>query len=205
MNVPNHLSSSQNPDTGQSGNDRGKSEIILGVTGSIACYKACEITSQLTQDQIRVHVVLTKTASQFVRPEAFSPLSQEDVFTDLFETDQQKRPAHIDLADRADAFLIAPATANIIGKTANGIADDLLTSLLLANNLRSPVIFAPAMNSNMYNNPLFQQNFDRLQNLGYQFVEPEEGYMACGDLGKGRLANTNLIIDAIHACLNKDS
>ncbi len=172
-------------------------EILLGVTGSIACYKACDITSALTQDGVVVRVVMTETAREMISPAMFHTLSQEDVMTDLFDEAGERSPAHIDVADTADLALIAPATANIIGKIASGIADDLLTSIMLAMGTRIPVLIAPAMNSNMYNNPIFQENYEKLEELGYQFIEPEEGYMACGDVGEGRLADTDRIINNV--------
>lgn len=176
-------------------------QITLGVTGSISCYKACDLTSRLTQEGVKVQVVMTESATSFVTPESFKTLSRQSVYTSLFPGDKPEKPAHIELVERSEAFLIAPATGNLIGKIANGIADDLLTSLMLANNLRVPVMIAPAMNSNMYNNPLFQQNLSTLQDLGYRFVEPEEGYMACGDLGKGRLAEPETILEEVRSIL----
>ncbi len=171
--------------------------VLLGVSGSIACYKSCEITSRLTQDSIAVDVVLTETAAEMISPRVFETLSQRNAYVDLFDASPDRDPVHIDLADQLDMVLVAPATANLLGKIAGGIADDLLSSLLMAVGLRVPVYLAPAMNSNMFENPVVQENRSKLKDLGYQFIEPEDGYMACGDVGTGRLANIEKILRTI--------
>ena len=175
-----------------------ETDLLLGVTGSVACYKACELTSTLTQDGYAVDVVLTETASDMIAPGTFRALSQRTVYTDLFDEAEERQPVHIDLADRADLAVVAPATANLIGKVANGIADDLLCSLLMAISSRIPVLICPAMNSNMYDNPFVQENISALRDAGYEFVEPDEGYMACGDVGEGRLATVDQILESVY-------
>lgn len=177
--------------------DSNETDILLGVSGSIACYKACDLTSNLTQQGHAVHVVLTETAADMVSPETFRTLSQRTVYTSLFDRAEERQPAHIDLADRVDLALVAPATANLIGHVANGLANDLLTSLLMAIGTRVPVLFCPAMNSNMYENPFFRENMAALKDEGYQFVEPDDGYMACGDVGEGRLADVEHILKTV--------
>jgi len=172
-------------------------ELLLGVTGSIACYKACEITSRLTRDGVGVNVVLTETAADMISPSIFETLAQREAYEDLFASTGERYPAHIELADRVDAALVAPATANVIGELASGIADDLLTSLLMAIGLRVPVYIAPAMNPNMFENPIVEANRSRLSDLGYRFIDPGEGHTACGDLGTGRLAEVDRICEII--------
>ncbi len=173
-------------------------DLLLGVTGSVACYKACDLTSSLTQDGYNVHVVLTETAADMVAPELFRSLSQNTVYTDLFDRGKRRQPVHIDLAARVDAGLVAPATANFIGKVANGIADDLLSSIIMAIGTRKPVLIGPAMNSNMYQNPFCRDNLHALRDAGYELVEPDDGYMACGDVGTGRLATVDRLVDRLH-------
>ncbi len=174
-----------------------QTELLLGVSGSVACYKACELTSTLTQEGYAVDVVLTETAADMIAPETFRALSQRNVYTDLFDEAEDRQPIHIDLADRAELALMAPATANLIGQVANGLADDLLGSLLMAISTRIPVLICPAMNSNMYENPFVQQNISSLRDAGYEFVEPDEGRMACGDVGEGRLAPVDQILERV--------
>lgn len=175
--------------------------ILLGVTGSIACYKACEITSQLTQQDANITVVMTRSALEFVNPLSFQTLSRNRVYYDMFDTNYTFDCRHISLAEKCDLIVIAPATANIIGKIANGIADDLLSTTIMS--AKKPVIIAPAMNTNMLNNPIVIENINKLKNLGYIFIEPEKGYLACGTVGEGRLADINVIIDKIKQTLKK--
>lgn len=170
-------------------------QIVLGVSGGIAAYKAAALTSKLTQAGARVHVILTQSAQQFVQPLTFQALSHLPVYTDTFTEPDPHVISHIDLADKADLVVIAPATANIIGKMANGIADDMLTTTLLAT--KAPVMIAPAMNVNMYEHPAVVANMDKLVGYGYQFVEPGVGLLACGWIGKGRLAEPEEIVEAI--------
>ncbi|MEA0561577.1 MULTISPECIES: bifunctional phosphopantothenoylcysteine decarboxylase/phosphopantothenate--cysteine ligase CoaBC [Lysinibacillus] len=159
--------------------------ILLCVSGGIAVYKAVALVSKLSQAGANVKVVMTASARQFVNPLSFQVMSKNDVYFDTFDEKDSRVIAHIDLADWADLILVAPATANIIGKLANGIADDMITTTLLATT--APVWIAPAMNVHMYDHPAVKRNLDRLSADGYQFIEPSEGFLACGYVGKGRL------------------
>ena len=173
-----------------------KKRIILGVTGSIAAYKSAEIIRRLCDGNFRVSVVMTESAEKFITPLTLSRLSQEQVYCSMF--DQPVNPwdgSHVDLAGSADVFLIAPATANIIGKIATGIADDLLSCVAMAT--KAPIVIAPAMNCNMYSNKIVQDNISKLKDLGINFVEPEEGSLACGVEGVGRLASVEEIINKV--------
>ncbi|MED3552243.1 bifunctional phosphopantothenoylcysteine decarboxylase/phosphopantothenate--cysteine ligase CoaBC [Cytobacillus praedii] len=169
--------------------------ILLCVTGGIAVYKAAALTSKLTQAGADVKVILSESACEFVTPLTFQALSRNDVYTDTFDEKDSKVIAHIDLADWADLILVAPATANVIGKLANGIADNMITTTMLAAT--KPVWIAPAMNVHMYNHPAVQQNIDTLFRFGYRFIEPGEGYLACGYVGKGRLEEPEKIVENI--------
>ncbi len=169
--------------------------IVIGVTGGIAAYKACDIVSRLKKLGAGVDVIMTASAAEFVSPLTFQSLSQNPVTTDMFERPLNWDIKHISLAQKADMFLIAPATANIIGKIANGIADDMLSTTVMA--AKCPVLIAPAMNTGMYENAVVQKNIKMLQNLGYQFIEPESGRLACGDEGKGKLASPESIVARI--------
>lgn len=169
-------------------------EIVLGVSGGIAAYKAAALTSKLTQAGAKVSVVLTANACKFVQPITFEALSHRPVYTDTFKEPVPGVISHIDVADRADLVILAPATANIIGKYANGIADDMLSTMLLATT--APVMVAPAMNVNMYNHPAVQANMRRLLTYGVTMVEPNEGMLACGWVGRGRLAEPEEIVEA---------
>lgn len=174
--------------------------IVLGVTGGIAVYKAAELTRLLIKAGANVHVVMTKGAAEFVTPLTFQTLSKNPVHTKMFSLTQEAQVGHISLADRADLFVIAPATANIIGKIANGIADDLLTTSVMAT--RAPVLLAPAMNCNMYDNHIVQGNMKRLKDYGYHFIDSETGELACGYEGKGRMAEPSDIMEEIEAILS---
>lgn len=167
--------------------------IVIGVTGGIAAYKALDIISSLKKKNIEIHVIMTKSATEFVSPLSFQALSQNMVIVDMFEEPRSWEIQHISLAKKADLMLIVPATANIIGKVANGIADDMLSTTIMA--AKAPVIFAPAMNTNMYNNPIVQDNIKKLKDFGYIFINPSKGRLACGDEGEGKLADTGLICD----------
>ncbi|MBG9564950.1 bifunctional phosphopantothenoylcysteine decarboxylase/phosphopantothenate--cysteine ligase CoaBC [Brevibacillus agri] len=171
--------------------------IVLGVCGGIAAYKAAALTSKLTQAGAQVHVILTENAMKFVQPVTFQALSHQPVYTDTFSEPDPHVISHIDLADKADLVLIAPATANVIGKIANGIADDMLTTTLLAT--KAPVMIAPAMNVNMYEHPAVAANMEKLASFGYRFVEPGVGLLACGWVGKGRLAAPEEIVEAVQS------
>lgn len=176
--------------------------VVIGVSGGIAVYKALDIVSRLKKLGANIHVIMTKSATEFVTPLSFQSLSQNYVVCDMFEEPKTWDVEHISLAKKADVFLIAPATANIIGKMANGIADDMLTTTVMAT--KSKVLIAPAMNTNMYENPILQRNIDTLRKLGYDFVEPESGRLACGDIGKGKLATPEDIVDQVVKLLTKE-
>jgi phosphopantothenoylcysteine decarboxylase/phosphopantothenate--cysteine ligase len=167
--------------------------IVVGVTGGIACYKAVELVRLLVRNGFRVRVVMTRGAMQFVAPLTFQTLSGNPVATETFDLTQESQIGHINLADSADLFVIAPATANVIGKIAAGIADDLLTTVLLAT--QAPVLIAPAMNIHMYENPIVQDNLRKLRRIGYHILEPADGYLACGYEGKGRLPEPEKIVE----------
>ncbi len=174
-------------------------EIVLGVTGGIAAYKAVELLRLLTKGGASVHVIMTRSATEFLTPLTFQTLSMNPVHTELFNLISEREIGHIALADRADLFIIAPATANTIGKLANGIADDLLSTTVMAT--KAPVLIAPAMNVNMYQNPLYKENEARLKNHGYLFVEPARGMLACGWEGEGKLQEPQAIFEAAAAAL----
>ena len=178
-----------------------KPHIVLGIGGGIAAYKICELASRLTQENYDVHVVMTQGAQRFVAPLTFQALTQNPVHTTLWpentasESGVAAAMAHIDLASRADVILIAPATADLIAKLAHGLADDLLSTLVLAT--RAPVLIAPAMNPTMFAHPATQKNLQALREFGYQIIEPESGRMACEHVGVGRLPATGVLLSAI--------
>lgn len=169
--------------------------IIVGVTGGIAAYKAVEIVSRLRKTGANVHVVMTKAAQNFVTPLTFREISGNPVNVSMWNDVPVWNVEHIALANLADMVLLVPATANIIGKVKNGIADDMLTTLIMAT--KAPVVFAPAMNANMYENKILQDNIKVLQSYGYKFIKPESGHLACGINGMGRLANPENIVEFI--------
>lgn len=172
-----------------------KKNILLCVTGGIAVFKAAALTSKLTQSGFDVKVIMSASAQKFVTALTFQSLSRNPVYTDTFDEKDPGGIAHIDLADWADIILIAPATANAIGKLAHGIADDMFTTTLLAST--APVWIAPAMNVHMYDHPAVKQNMDTLHRYGYQFIEPQAGYLACGYVGKGRLEEPETIVELL--------
>lgn len=178
--------------------------IVIGVAGGIAAYKAVEIVSRLKKAGHTVYVIMTKAATEFVTPLTFREISGNPVVADMWEEPKTWNVQHIALASRADLFLIAPATANIIGKIANGIADDMLTTTVMAT--KAPIILAPAMNTNMYLNPITQQNLNKLAGLGYHIVEPASGMLACGVDGPGRLPEPADIVKKVKSLLqgNRD-
>lgn len=172
---------------------------MLGVSGGIACYKAVELVRLLVQAGCSVQVIMTRSAMEFVTPLTFQTLSGHPVASETFSLTQESEIGHINLADSADLFVIAPATANIIGKIANGIADDLLTTVLMAT--QAPVLIAPAMNIHMYENPILQENLRKLRRVGYHLLEPAEGFLACGYEGKGRLPDPEKIAEEVQRLL----
>lgn len=174
--------------------------VVLGITGSIAAYKAAEIVSRLKKKDVDVRVILTKAGAEFITPLTLETLSHAPVTVDMFHRETPWEVEHIALAKRADVFLVAPASADILAKAAHGIADDMLSTTLLAT--RAPVVFAPAMNVNMYEHPANEENMRILRERGCFFIEPEEGLLACGDSGKGRMAEPCEIVDYVMAMLN---
>ncbi|MFQ7473473.1 MAG: flavoprotein [Anaerovoracaceae bacterium] len=175
--------------------------IVLGVTGSISAYKAADITSRLVKKGHDVHIILTEGGSKFITPLALQTLSKNRVHTEFFEEGIPEEVKHIDLAQNADVIVIAPASANIMGKIAHGIADDLLSATVMAGANLAPVYLAPAMNTNMYENPIVQENIEKLRSLGYRFIEPKESMLACGVTGKGALADVDEIVEIIEGSL----
>lgn len=169
--------------------------VVLGVTGGIAAYKAAELVRRIVQEQGRVHVVMTAGAREFITPLTLQTLSGNPVVCDLFSLYREAEIGHIALAERADVLAVVPATANCIGKVAAGIADDMLSTVIMAT--RAPVAFAPAMNVQMWHNPVVQANVARLQGLGYRFIGPGTGALACGDQGDGRLIDTDIILESL--------
>ncbi|EAE2472536.1 bifunctional phosphopantothenoylcysteine decarboxylase/phosphopantothenate--cysteine ligase CoaBC [Listeria innocua] len=176
--------------------------ILLAVSGGIAVYKAVALTSKLTQAGANVKVMMTEHAQEFVPPLSFQVLSKNDVYTDTFDEKKSSVVAHIDLADWADLVIVAPATANLIGKMANGIADDMVTTTILATE--APVWVAPAMNVHMIQHPAVIRNINRLYADGVRFIEPEEGYLACGYVGRGRLEEPEKIVLRIAEFFQED-
>lgn len=173
--------------------------VVVGVTGGVAAYKALDIVSKLKKSDIDVHVIMTDHATKFVNPLSFQSLSQNMVVTDMFAEPRAWEIQHISLAKKADLMLIVPATVNLLGKVANGIADDMLSTTIMAT--KASVVFAPAANTNMFLNPIVQNNIEKLKNYGYKFIEPEAGRLACGDTGAGKLADTQLISDIVTSML----
>lgn len=168
--------------------------VLIAVTGGIACYKACEVVSSLRKAGADVRVVMTPNATQFVSPLTFETLSANPVAVDTFKRNAPWEVEHVSLAKRADLAIVVPATANVIDKLACGIADDMLTTTLLAT--KAPILICPAMNVNMYENAAVQDNMALLKKRGFAFVDSDEGFLACGDVGKGRLAEPSAIVQA---------
>lgn len=177
--------------------------ILLGVSGSISAYKAADITNQLTKMGYKVDVIMTKSSTEFITPLTIQSLSHRRVHLDVMEEPDAALINHIALAKTADLFLVAPASANTVGKLANGIADDLLSTVALALLPETPKIIAPAMNTYMYQNPIVQRNLTTLKEVGYQEIEPREALLACGDYGCGALANVSDIIHAVNTTLKE--
>jgi phosphopantothenoylcysteine decarboxylase / phosphopantothenate---cysteine ligase len=176
--------------------------IILGVTGGIAAYKAADVASKLTQAGAKVRIIMTKSAQELVSPLTFASLTRNPVATDMFQTNTERSISHISLAEIADLVLIAPATANIISKICHGLADDMLTTTVLAT--RAPVVIAPAMHTNMWQNPITQENVAKLKKRGFSIIEPAVGRLASGGYGPGRFPDTEIIIGRIQKVLGEN-
>ncbi len=179
--------------------------IVIGVTGSIAAYKIANLCSMLKKLNAEIHVIMTKNATNFINPITFETLTGNKCLVDTFDRNFEFNVEHVSLAKRADLFMVAPASANVIGKIRAGICDDMLTTTLFAFN-RGPKIIAPAMNTNMYDNPILQDNLKALKDYGYEIVEPAVGYLACGDTGRGKLVSEEVLLDKIlyHLAYPKD-
>ena len=176
-----------------------KKEIVLGITGSIAAYKACDIISALRKEGFSLTCVMTKEAHEFVTLLSVQTLSQNEVHTDMFKPPAQWNPLHTSLAERADLILIAPATANVIGKLASGVCDDLLSSVVFSAKV--PVLIVPAMNERMYAHRIIAENVKKLKAIGYKFVGPVKGHLACGHVGVGHIAPVEDIVRAVKKLL----
>lgn len=174
--------------------------IILGVTSSIAAYKSANVASALVKKGCNVNVLMTENATNFINPLTFEELTKHKCIIDTFDRNVQYNVAHISLAVSADAFIIVPASANVIGKIANGIADDMLTTTVMA--CKCPVIISPAMNTNMYENPIVQDNLAKLERFGYIIVPPAEGRLACGTIGKGKMPDEQVLLDYLERALS---
>ncbi|MBP7936982.1 MAG: phosphopantothenoylcysteine decarboxylase [Phycisphaerae bacterium] len=170
-------------------------EVIVAVGGGIAAYKVCHVVSRLVQRGCGVNVAMTDAGTKFVTPLTFQALTRRQVFTTLWQTEGHYDPQHLSLTELADLLLVAPATADLIGKFAAGIGDDLVTTLMLGRGC--PALLAPAMNTRMWENPIVQRNVISLREWGYAFVEPGEGWLACGTTGTGRMAEADTILDAV--------
>jgi len=175
--------------------------IIVGVSGGVAAYKACDVVSKLKKQGFEIDVIMTKNAQKFVSPLTFQTLSNRKVVTDMFERPSDWNVEHIELAKKADVFVIVPATANIIGKIANGIADDMLTTTIMATEAKKVIV--PAMNTKMYHNPIVQENIMKLKRHGYYFIEPVSGLLACGDTGKGKMEEPGVIVEELYLIANQ--
>ena len=177
--------------------------IVIGITGCIAAYKVCGLINYLVSEGANVEVIMTNAAKQFITPLTIETLSKHKVVDDMFERPDYIEVKHISLALKADLLIIVPATANIIGKIANGIADDMLSTTVMAT--KAPVILAPAMNNNMYENPIVQDNITKLKQYGYHFIEPDIGHLACGYEAKGKLPKTKSIVNYLRKELENEN
>ena len=178
--------------------------IVLGITGSIAAYKIANLTSMLVKQHADIHVIMTQNATHFINPITFETLTNHKCLVDTFDRNFQYNVEHVALAKKADLFLVAPASANIIGKIANGIADDMLSTTIMA--CKAPKLIAPAMNTNMFENPIVQDNLSKLKHFGYEIIQPAVGYLACGDTGAGKLPSEEYLMAHImkHLHYEKD-
>lgn len=178
--------------------------IILAISGSISAYKAADLTSQLKKRGYDIHIIMTESAQSFITPLTLQVLSKNPVHTDVMEEKLADRINHIDLAKEANLFVVAPASANTIAKLANGLADNMLTATALALPASTPKLLAPAMNTKMYDNPLTKRNLDTLKAVGYQEIQPKSALLACGDVGRGALADLEVILEHIEGSLSAD-
>ncbi|MDO4941774.1 MAG: bifunctional phosphopantothenoylcysteine decarboxylase/phosphopantothenate--cysteine ligase CoaBC [Lachnospiraceae bacterium] len=176
--------------------------VVLGVTGSIAAYKMANVASMLVKKHCDVHVIMTKNATNFIHPIAFETLTNHKCLVDTFDRNFQFHVAHVSLAQQADCMLIAPASANVIGKIANGIADDMLTTTIMA--CEAPKLIAPAMNTHMFYNPIVQDNLKKLERFGYEVIRPAAGRLACGDTGDGKLPSEQVLVDYIEKAIARE-
>ena len=178
--------------------------IVLGVTGSIAAYKIANLASMLVKLNADVHVIMTQNATHFITPMTFETLTNNKCIVDTFDRNFNFDVKHVSLAKRGDLFLVAPCTANVIGKVANGICDDMLTTTIMAT--KAPVLFSPAMNTGMWENPVLQDNLKKLQHYGYHVIEPVVGRLACGDTGSGKMPSEETLLEHIllHLAREKD-
>lgn len=179
-----------------------KKTVVLGVTGGIAAFKTAQLTSNLIKKGYDVEVIMTKNATEFIAPLTFESLTKHNVMVSTFEKVADRSVKHVSIAQRADVFVIVPATANVIAKVVHGIADDMLTTTFLAASC--PKVICPAMNTGMYENPVTQRNLAEAKALGYELIEPESGYLACGDVGKGKLADISVIEERIISILESN-
>lgn len=176
--------------------------IVLGVTGSIAAYKTANLASMLVKLNADVHVIMTQNATHFITPMTFETLTNNKCIVDTFDRNFNFDVKHVSLAKRGDLFLVAPCTANVIGKVAGGICDDMLTTTIMAT--KAPVLFSPAMNTGMWENPILQDNIQKLKHYGYHIIEPVEGRLACGDIGSGKMPSEEVLIEHVLLHLAKD-
>lgn len=165
--------------------------VVLGVTGSIAAYKIANLASSLVKKGVNVHVIMTKNATNFINPITFETLTGNKCLVDTFDRNFEFSVEHVSLAKQADIFMVAPASANVIGKIANGIADDMLTTTIMACKCHK--VISPAMNTNMFENPIVQDNLEKLRNYGYEVIDPASGYLACGDTGAGKMPEPTVL------------
>lgn len=176
--------------------------VVLGVTGGIAAYKAAMLASLLVKQQAEVHVIMTENGQKFITPNTFEALTHRKCMTDTFDRNHSFEVEHIEIAKKADLIIVAPATANVIGKLANGLADDMLTTTILA--AKCPKLIAPAMNTGMYQNPIVQDNLEKVKKYGMKIIAPISGYLACGDVGEGKLPDPEVIAEYIIAEIGKE-
>lgn len=176
-------------------------KILIGISGGIAVYKTASLVSYLKNNGHEVKIIMTKHATEFVQPLTFKTLSKQEVITDMFAENEPSIVSHIYYAQEYDLIVVAPATANIIGKVANGIADDILSSTIIAATI--PIIFVPSMNSYMYENKIVQENINKLKEYGFNFIEPDMGMLACGVEGKGKYPKIEKIVNKINEVLER--